>query len=328
MNNESNPSPQEEPIPQPSPTPDAPQSDGADSVVRPAGIPPLTRAERLARLAWGLPFLAIVIGLLTKSLRENSQWIAVATSVVSLVLIGGGLLLSIAALLGMRKWGGRNVLVPALVGLGVSGYLIVATISGYVQLRNFNAQQREQAARDIALAQQQGREAALDAGWMGLYGTPEFQLAAWTIPSSSAHAQGMLKALGKPVEIVIFNIHNQGSQVLEVDPRGGEFLLRDAKEPAPLPDIEQVLSTASEDPKPLLAVYGPPLRVDSGQTVSRLLFLPEGTDPQKLVAIRLKANGQDVVIPGRYLTREEKAVLAQAAANATATAPVATHPVP
>lgn len=294
-----------------------------------AGAPaPMTPAERAARMSWRLPFLAIIIGLLTTPWRENSRGVAIATSIASVVLIAGGLILAIVALLGTRKWGRRNVLMPALVGLGVSSYLIFNMVSGYQQLRKLAEMQREQAARDIALAQQQGREAALDAGWMGIFAAPEFQLAALTIPSNSAHAQGMLKALGKPVEIVIFNIHNRGSQTLEVDPRGGEFLLRDAKEPAPLPDIEQVLLTATGDPKPLLAIYGPPLRVDPGQTVSRLLFLPEGTDPQKLVGIKLKANGQDIVIPGRYLTREEKAMLAQAVNAAPSTAPAATHPVP
>lgn len=82
--------------------------------------------EQAARFSLYAPFVGFLIGFLSRSSQTPSASTAMFT--INCCLIVVGLLLGIAALISMRRYGTEGILVRAIVGVFLNGMVIVALL--------------------------------------------------------------------------------------------------------------------------------------------------------------------------------------------------------
>jgi hypothetical protein len=83
-------------------------------------------SHRAARLGWVCPLISLIVFALLIFDREVlARKIIPVIVEVALLLIGVGLISGIAALFGVSRHGRKGILVPAIVGIIISGLLIL-----------------------------------------------------------------------------------------------------------------------------------------------------------------------------------------------------------
>jgi len=90
--------------------------------------PKVPFAKQAAKVSLYVPFIAIGVNLLTKSIQQSSKLSAFAISSVCSVLIIIGFIFGIIALLGMKKHGKKGILWRSIIGLSVNSFLIISAI--------------------------------------------------------------------------------------------------------------------------------------------------------------------------------------------------------
>jgi len=86
---------------------------------------PLSFPQQAARASWVAPLVAIGFVFFSRNIPNRTAVASLIIGSIAYLLYIVGLVLSIVALVGMRKVGRSGVLLPALVGLVFSGGLVV-----------------------------------------------------------------------------------------------------------------------------------------------------------------------------------------------------------
>lgn len=136
MQNEENPP---QPLPPPPPPPPAPMPGPT------AGVPPLQPLgyhapvpaasprpnfyQQAAKASWVAPVVALVLGCLTRGSSERSPMTGGIVGLINVAMTFTGLVMGIVALFGVRKYGSRGILAPAIVGLVLNGLLVGSLIA-------------------------------------------------------------------------------------------------------------------------------------------------------------------------------------------------------
>jgi hypothetical protein len=89
------------------------------------------------------PLLVFLLGTMTLKLRRENPTIESIISWACLIILSLGFICGVVALAGISRWGRRQVLVPAVVGLLLFGLIVFITI-GAIQAQNELNQSRSQ----------------------------------------------------------------------------------------------------------------------------------------------------------------------------------------
>jgi hypothetical protein len=108
----------------------------APPLITPPSLPDAKKKfQEMARASWLTPIVATVVNvaLVTSQIGKSSSPNPVQI-VLGPVFVLGGLVLGIVALFGIRKYGSRKILAPALIGIGINIFLIVMAASPLIRL--------------------------------------------------------------------------------------------------------------------------------------------------------------------------------------------------
>lgn len=95
------------------------------------------RFRSLARVSWMAPLVAIAINLvLSAGAGGKIGPTTIVQMIVGPLLIVGGLCLGVIALFGIRRYGRKGILVPAVAGILVNLFLVVAALIPFLRLMN------------------------------------------------------------------------------------------------------------------------------------------------------------------------------------------------
>jgi len=316
--------------------------------------PPVAVAEenkrdifhQAARASWRAPIVAILFGMVSFTLREQSRTVAIIIGGANVLIILLGLIFSIVALCGMR--GRRGIIAPATIGLVINLVLVVlmaAGISAAMRYQNIRGPvairtgsgatvPRETPSGDglpplpglpavppvpapgaAPISDQAAKEQqrALEAieqypGWVGV-STRAGNLTLVIVQSNNdaPGTQDVKAHFATPCTLVWVCVNNTaGDMPHVVEARSLEFHMADYSQVTPLP-AAQITATAKQANDPLLARGERPLAIASyTQMPDCPVFFPEKTDFTKATAATLIVDKQRIVIPGRYLSLEEK----------------------
>ena len=84
----------------------------------------------IARISWIAPLTGLALNFLLVIGSGGKP--TLSNALLSLVFIGGGLLLGVIALFGIPKYGRKGILIPALIGIGIPVALFVLCMLGLI----------------------------------------------------------------------------------------------------------------------------------------------------------------------------------------------------
>jgi len=99
-----------------------------------AAAPEKNRFRELARASWIAPLIGLLINfvLFIGSGRKTN----LVSSLICVVFLGGGLLLGVAALFGIKKNGAKGILIPSLIGIGIPVILTILAVPSLIFIRS------------------------------------------------------------------------------------------------------------------------------------------------------------------------------------------------
>jgi hypothetical protein len=274
-------------------------------MITPPPIPPLlsqkNKFQELARASWIAPLIGVVV---------NVAMVGAQVSPTSkLKLIGGafclvGFLCGLVALCGIPKYGTKGILGSAILGLSITGLMIVLATIGFVAVKKRVAQRQQ----DAAQATQEGKDAFLDyPGWLGKVQVSGGIIIVASINELSAGSKEYNSHFDKKFSMVSLAVNNlAGTDTLVVDPYSLQIVNADGSIQS-CAKSDEVSSAVTTDRQGFIAHFSAPISVPAGQqSVDRFGFFTTGTDYSKAVAITALVNGQEVKISGQYFTPEQK----------------------
>lgn len=90
----------------------------------------------MAKAGFWAPFIAFAIGIMTSTGREQLKSVAIAIGVLNVLLVLGGLVLSIIALCAIPKYGRKRLLGYGVAGLIVNGLVVYAMVTVFIKVGN------------------------------------------------------------------------------------------------------------------------------------------------------------------------------------------------
>jgi hypothetical protein len=239
-------------------------------------------------------------------------------AILQLLLILSGIGLGVFALTGIKRNGPEGIMVPAIVGMTLSGVIVLLGIVGAViqssgrdpfgaRGRAANAGATANRIRTAADAERAGQESFAEAGWFGVASYKGATITLVSVSDTSPLAAELLAHLKTPVSVLVLGIDSSGTAAtFPVDPTGGRIHLKDGTS-QPLPDMIHVLRTATREREDALRAFGPPFQVPPrGQLVGKVVFIPPNTDPAQIDAVSMTVDGKTINVQGKFLSAEEK----------------------
>lgn len=237
----------------------------------------------------------------------------------NLGIIALGTLLSLVGIYGAFAKKIRSIAVPAIVGLVVNGILIASFLSILLIAREFSQKRaaissktREQQAAD---AEQEGVDVVEKyAGWLGATRLPGAVVTVTQWNDDAPGTREMKSYFSNRMSLMQIAIDNSGnSERLIVNPDSLVLHFNDGTTVKAI-GVNSILSSAKEDRDKWMA-QAARARISEPHTKQPncSAFVPEGTDFTHVSQISVEVNGEDVVVPGRFYSAEEKKTLVERA---------------
>ena len=306
-----------------------PFSDDADHTPEPAPLPPPAPApsrvgQRIAEASWISCGVAIILSLVISALHLKSRSAALILNYITIALMVLGLVLSVTALLGMRRWGKGDMVRPALSGLILSlallSFPIRAMISTHRNAANEQAQRAKERTEQMQRFEQAQRDAFLDAGWFVVQPVNLVVVTLTSISRDNALSVGMLESVDADASLMLVLARNIGQDTATVDITGAVATMEDGSQVLAM-DVLPLFKNARRDRDDLLRAYSPPLMLPPSTGGMTFMFFPHATNWQRVRNIALKVNGESQVIVGQYYSREEKQRFIPTASEPASAAP-------
>ena len=290
--------------------------------------------HQAAKASWRAPFIAFIFGLVTVVAREQNRTIAMVVGGLNALIILLGLAFAIVALAGVR--GRKRILLPATIGLVLNLLLVSLTVSYLLAARHQTgarsamvasvgaaspsglpavppfgggSSSAAQGANPNLQLQQRAREAMENyPGWVGAsLRSGQFVIVVAQSNDDAPGTHDLKDQFAADCTLISIATDNTaGDAAHTIDPASLEFHFADYHKLAVLPPV-QILSTSKVDREQFLARWGGLIRIDPHtQRPDGLAFLPPRTDLTQCTAVTLILDGQRVVVPGKYLSIEEK----------------------
>jgi hypothetical protein len=270
-----------------------------------------------AKVSWMAPLVGLLLGCcIVGAAVKGSPVLTGVLAILQLLLILAGLGLGIFALTGVKRNGPEGILVPSIVGMSLSGVIVLLGVIGAVMQASGRgpAGGASRVANAVAAADAQriGQQMAAGAGWMGVAQHKGATIVLITMSDGTPVVEELLQQLGTPVTVAVLGVDNSNAAgSFTVDPTGGRVDLVDGTS-QPLPDMAQALGTMKADRDGALRRFSPPFPVEPGQRVEdKLVFLPPGTNPDNIVAVSIKIDGRMRKLTGKMLSAGERQQLMQ-----------------
>ncbi|MHC4087017.1 MAG: DUF4190 domain-containing protein [Planctomycetota bacterium] len=259
-------------------------------------------ARQAAKASWVAPLLCLSLSYLTKPASRVGN---MAMVIFMLSFIVAGLVFGIIALFGIRKYGRKGILKPAIAGIIVNVLFISLIISLWVFLDVTNNRRLRQEG------EQMGMDLLLNyPGWMGATFMEGAVLTVTSVDDSSEAARDLNKIFWANISHLIISLDNSaGKEDFEVNPSLVSLVLADGTIEPVLP-TRQILQTAREQKQKWIDTYTGPFIVAPGEQLTACFaFIPHGFDMSKVVKAVVNINGQDMPVVGSYMAAEQKAKL-------------------
>jgi hypothetical protein len=150
---------------------------------------------------------------------------------------------------------------------------------------------------------------ATAAGWVGVIEMPIERaiVTISTVADDGQTAREFNDGLTAPVTLAHVEIDNRkGSQEIVLDTSEAVLTFTDGNA-RNVPDAKDVIKTAKPGREHATEEHTPPFRCPPGQKlVERYMFLPRGTDPQKIESFKVTLNAQPARIVGSYMSSAQK----------------------
>jgi hypothetical protein len=146
-------------------------------------------------------------------------------------------------------------------------------------------------------------------GWLGVdVRVGQFVLVVVEMNDDAAATKEFKAQFTTPCKVLWISADNShGDQSHTIDPTSLDFHFADYHTASVIPP-SQVLASAKPPVDAVLSRSNTTMSIEPKSVMPDVpAFLPAGTDLTQAVAITIKVDGQQVVIPGRYLSVEEKA---------------------
>jgi hypothetical protein len=282
--------------------------------IQPVALPALSPIrpdlyDKAARAAWVTPLVALLITFcLSTAIRNANHNAPFTPGLRALVntLMGlfvlGGLLAGVIALYGVRSSRRGRVIVPALLGVGLNGLILLAGVlsihhgtaasAGTVSQAQLNAEAIA-SARDYA-------------GWIGDARVAGGVVAVGSLDDQSPAARRVLEKFTTPCSVLAITFTNLNAPApVRFDPRTLRLLSTQGTIDA-VP-LEDVLDTARADASEAISEVAAAQVLNPGSKPRTCVcFIPRGIDLHQVAAVTLLVNDQKVTVPGRFYTVEEK----------------------
>jgi hypothetical protein len=271
----------------------------------PSPIPPVlspkNKFQELARASWIAPLIGIAVNVAMVGAQVSpSSKLRLIGSIFCLI----GFLCGLIALCGIPKYGTKGILGSAILGLSITGLMIILATIGFVAVKKRVAQRQQ----DVAQATQEGKDAFLDyPGWLGKAQISGGIIIVASINELSAGSKEYNSHFDKFFSMVSLAVNNlAGTDTLVIDPYSLQIVKADGSTQS-CAKADEVFSSVTTDRQGFTAHFSAPISVPAGQqSTDRSGFFETGTDFSKAVAITALVNGQEIKIIGQYFTPEQK----------------------
>lgn len=255
----------------------------------------------LARASFWTPWLAAgLLGVLRHS-QEGTQAAPALAWGAGAALLGGVALAGVALRQSQRGQPGRR---EALLGLGsgglLGGVMLVALWTGHHE----SGLKAEHDAHLKVL----GQRAVADAGgWLGRAQGAGFAVFISEISPASDAGSSFIANFPRPFQLLLVAVDNRASGApLTLDLSAAQALRKDGAA-RPALSRQALLTTAKSAQAELTQQHLEPYMIPPGGRLGNgMLFLDAAEDLRQVTALRVRVNGQDLLVNGRYLSAEEK----------------------
>ena len=265
--------------------------------------------DKAAYAAWIAPLVALVvtfcISLLARLANGNappSHGMRALINAIMGLFVLGGLFAGFAAVYGVRSTRRARVMVPALLGIGMNGIIVLAgTLAVH---RGTPASAGAVVPAQLGLA---GNASAHNyAGWIGTTQMHGGLIVVGSLDDQSPAARRVLDNVTAPCSVLAITISNVNSPApVNLDPTSLRLLSTQGTiDAVPLEDVLEGARSGTSD---ALSAVASPLVVSPGpKPQTCICFIPRGIDLHQVAAVTLLVNNQKVMIPGRFFSVEEK----------------------
>lgn len=221
-----------------------------------------------------------------------------------------GFFCGLIALFGIPKYGTKGILVPAIIGMSITGLLIFAVIGLIGRKERMALQQQHivQQQRANAQAMQEGENAVLDyPGWLGKAQVSGGLIIAVSVDEVSQASQDYNSHFSKKYSLMNLSVNNaSGTETLAVDPYSLKIVNMDGSTQSSA-NADEVVSSVSTDRQGFIAHYPRLITVAPGRQSTDIWgFFVSGTDYSRVATITVSVNGQEVALNGQFFTQEQK----------------------
>ncbi|HSU65314.1 MAG TPA: hypothetical protein VLJ39_00455 [Tepidisphaeraceae bacterium] len=275
--------------------------------------PPLLRPlpdgafhRKAARVAWTAPIIAIVFSFLAGGgLRAAEQTGAsnpkgqIVVGLFSATCILVGFFAGVIALLGAPSNVRRKILLPAMVGVALNGFIILAGVCTLTLAGRVVAGQTD--------IEREGRESVLKyPGWVGAGRLPMGgMIAVNTLDDDSPTARRLLGPMHTRCSVISIAVAGKRSSVFFYDP--ASLVLLTKYGPINALPVDAVAGSASADiATPLRRLGGLQAITADANVQEAVCFVPAGVNWSDVKAISLDLDGKRITLTGRLCSATEK----------------------
>lgn len=264
--------------------------------------------HQAARASFWAPIVALAIGLFTASQRDQDRSMAMFIGVLNSLMIVGGLVLAVIALIGMRKVGRRRILGYALAGLIINSLLVVSMVDIWRAAKDLRQKlDAKQAAAQAAVDHKAGEDSFLSfPGWVGTTHVGATEIVIYSMDPNSPVGRLWNSELTSPVGLMLVSVRNGASSPVQID-CGSVELVAAGQEPIRALTNDAFFAMFRNEPQKVRSRFGDPRLVSRNSKMNDgITPIPLHTDFSKIAFARIRIDGQTVEIPGRLLSVLEK----------------------
>jgi hypothetical protein len=269
-----------------------------------------TLFHQAAKASWAAPLILLGLGALTNTVvnRESpDRTIQILLGIVALLLLTAGFTCGIVALFGVRRYGARGILAPAIVGLlfNVAWVALVVSVvlPAISRARAIAAARRVPPPAPISSPQSALRQT----GWMGYSIDAKYAIGAAAMDDRHTDTLNLKSNFGRDFTALVLWADNRANDVpINVSTIGATVRMNDGTVVNAL-NTRDVVETAKVDREQFIEKWGSQFAVPARDAVEgRFMFLPPDIDMSRVQSLYLSVDGVKVMIPGRIFTAEEK----------------------
>lgn len=226
-------------------------------------------------------------------------------ALVCTLLIVAAFVAGLVALCGVRAYGRRGILAPAVWGLFLSGIMIVGGVAAAGFTRTANAQVAREGVASLTEFP----------GWFGIARLPGGGVGVGSYDAESPLARHITADLGKRYTVLCIAVDNsRGGDSIRVEPSDVRVETRDGIVKAV--DLDRALQSPVEDTLSLRRRFGGAHRVKAGGIAEMICLMPAELDMHAATRAYLTVNGLQVTVAGRYMSARERRGFYEAGARA------------